>query len=48
MPQPGALSTLIALGRQELTVVDGDDHPVGRLTLQRVLAEGSDGSSEKD
>lgn len=36
-----ALSTLIAHGADELTVIGQDGTPVGRLTLERILAEGS-------
>lgn len=36
-----ALSTLIAHGADELTVIGQDGMPVGRLTLERILAEGS-------
>lgn len=36
-----ALSLLIAHGAQELTVVDGNGEPVGRLTLSKVLSEGA-------
>ncbi len=35
-----ALSALIASGAKELTVVDGQDRPVGCLTLASVLARG--------
>lgn len=36
-----ALSTLISAGAQEATVVDTANHPVGRLSLTRVLAQGA-------
>ena len=35
------IRTLISAGAQEATVVDTANHPVGRLSLTRVLAQGA-------